>query len=104
MELQLIKTESEYQRTLKKIDELINCEENSEQEEKLALLSLLVWDYEEKHYPIGRLSPVKAIKTRMDELELKPKDLIAIIGDINICTFIYQKLCQYCISIINRIM
>ena len=48
---------------------------------ELEIISLLVWDYEEKHYKIENLPPIKAIKTRMDELGLKPKHLVSIIGD-----------------------
>jgi len=47
----------------------------------LEVISLLFWDYEEKNYSIGRLSPIQAIKTRMNELNLKPKDLVKMIGD-----------------------
>ena len=81
MEIRPIKTEADYNQALKRIDELIDCEENSKQEEELEVISLLVWDYEEKHYKIGQLSPVQAIRTRMEELDLKPKDLVRIIGD-----------------------
>ena len=80
MRIQLIRNEEDYNAALKRIDELIDCEENSKEEE-LELLSLLVWNYEEKHYKIDDLSPVAAIKVRMDELEMKPKDLVSIIGD-----------------------
>ena len=81
MEIKPIKTETDYNQALKRIDELIDCEENSKEEAELEVISLLVWDYEEKHYKIGRLSPIQAIKTRMEELNLKPKDLVSVIGD-----------------------
>ena len=81
MEVSLIKNEKDYHKALRRIDELIDCEENSIEEEELKIISLLVWDYEEKHYPIGKLEPIQAIKLRMDELNLRPKDLVASIGD-----------------------
>jgi len=81
MELRPIKNEAEYNFALMEIDKLIDCEENSKEEDLLEVISLLVWDYEEKNYSIGRLSPIKAIKTRMNELNLKPKDLVSMIGD-----------------------
>ena len=81
MEIRPIKTETDYNQALKRIDELIDCEENSKQEEELEVISLLVWDYEEKYYKIEQLSPIQAIKTRMEELGLKPKDLVRVIGD-----------------------
>lgn len=81
MEIKPIRTEEVYTKALKQIDKLIDCKENSKEEELLEVISLLVWDYEEKHYPIGKLSPIQAIKTRMEELNLKPKDLVPVIGD-----------------------
>ena len=81
MEIRPLRNEDDYNSALKRIDDLIDCEENSKEEEELELLSLLVWDYEEKHYKIENLSPVTAIKVRMDELDMKPKDLVNVIGD-----------------------
>ena len=81
MEIKLIRTEEDYSMALKQIDNLIDCEEDSKEEEELEVISLLVWDYEEKYYPIEKLFPIQAIKTRMDELNLKPKDLVPVIGD-----------------------
>lgn len=81
MKIKPIKTEDDYNQALKQIDELIDCNENSTEEAELEVISLLVWDYEEKHYKIGQLSPIRAIQTRMNELELYPKDLVHIIGD-----------------------
>ncbi len=81
MDIRVIKTEEEYEVALKKIDKLIDSVEGTSQDDELELVSLLVWDYEEKHYPIEKLSPIQAIKVRMEELNLKPKDLISAIGD-----------------------
>ncbi len=81
MELKPIRTEEEYNQALRQIDNLIDCKENSKEEDLLEVISLLVWDYEEKHYSIESLSPIQALKTRMEELNLKPKDLVKIIGD-----------------------
>ncbi len=66
---------------VKNIFKLIDCEDNSKEEMELEIISLLVWDYEEKHHKIGSLSPIRAIKMRMDELGLKQNDLIKIVGD-----------------------
>jgi len=81
MKIKPIKTEEDYNLALTRIDKLIDCEENSPEEAELEVISLLVWDYEKKHYKIGQLQPIQAIQTRMKEMDLKPKDLIEIIGD-----------------------
>jgi HTH-type transcriptional regulator/antitoxin HigA len=40
----------------------------------------LIEDYENKHYPIEAPDPIEAIKIRMEEMNLKQKDLIGVIG------------------------
>ncbi|MCD4790442.1 MAG: helix-turn-helix domain-containing protein [Bacteroidales bacterium] len=103
MEIKPIRTEEEYQNALKLIDDLIDCEENSKEEELLEVTSLLVWDYEEKYYPIGKLSPIEAIKTRIEELDLKQKDLATIIGDKSRVSDILTKKRRLTLKMIRKI-
>ena len=56
MQIKLLKSEEDYDNALERINELIDCNENSPEEDELEVLSLLVWDYEEKHYSIGQFS------------------------------------------------
>lgn len=51
--LKPIKDKIQYKEYLKIIDQLIDCEEDSPEEETLELVSILVQDYEGKHYPIS---------------------------------------------------
>jgi len=46
----------------------------------LELLLLLVEKYEEQAFPIGLPSPVAAIRFRMGQQGLTPKDLVPLIG------------------------
>ncbi len=103
MNLRVIKTEDEYKIALKKIDELIDSEEGTPQDDELDLVSLLVWDYEEKHYPIEKLSPIQAIKIRMEELDLKPKDLVSAIGDKSRVSDILSKKRKLTIKMIRKL-
>ena len=47
-----IETEEDYNKTLKIIDSLIDCDDDSEDFKKLEHLSILVDEYENKHYKI----------------------------------------------------
>ncbi len=47
--LKPIKDKNQYKEYLKLIDQLIDCEEDSPEEEALEFVSILVEDYEEKH-------------------------------------------------------
>lgn len=80
MEVHTIKTEQEYQLTLKKIDALLDARENSKQAELLEILSILVEDYESKHYKIEMPDPIEAINFRLEQLGLSRKDLEKSIG------------------------
>jgi len=52
MEVHTIKTEKDYNNAMNIIDNLIDSPVGSEGAEKLELLSILVEDYENKHYKI----------------------------------------------------
>lgn len=80
MDIKPIRTKKEYKAALKKIDELIDCPENSEEENYLEVLSILVEDYERRHYPVADIDPVEVIKYRMEEMGLKNTDLAEYLG------------------------
>jgi len=80
MDIKIIKTEAEYEATLARIEALMDAEPDSPQEEELKLLVLLVEKYEAERYPIGLPDPVEAIKFRMEQEGLEPKDIIQYIG------------------------
>ncbi len=80
MKIKLIRTEEEYQSTLKKIEELMDAIPGSPEEEELDLLSFLVDHYEQEHFPIDLPDPVEAIKFRMEQQGLTRKDLIPFMG------------------------
>lgn len=79
-ELRPIHSEATYREYMGIIDELIDCEENSQEEELLELVSILVENYEAKHYRIEAPDPLEAIKIRMEEQGLKRKDMIDYFG------------------------
>jgi len=80
MEIKILKTEAEYEVVLGRIEELMDAEPDSPEEEELELLALLVEKFEEEHYPIDLPDPVEAIKFRMEQEGLSRKDLIPYIG------------------------
>ena len=80
MDWKVLKTEAEYQKAIKRTLEIFQAIENSPQEDELALLLLLVKDYEDKHIHLPEINAVEAIKLKMDELGIKAKDLEPILG------------------------
>ena len=75
-----IRTERDYEGALARIDALMDCEPGSTEFDELDVLADLVELYESKHEPLGYPSPVAAIKFRMEQGKLSPRDLIPFIG------------------------
>jgi HTH-type transcriptional regulator / antitoxin HigA len=80
MKPKLIKTETDYQEALGRIEAIFGAKPSTPEGDELELLVTLVEYYEEKAYPIGLPSPVDAIRFRMEQQGLKAKDLIAYMG------------------------
>lgn len=80
--IRVIKTESDYAVALAEIERLVDLDPNAgtPEAEKLELLTLLVQDYESKNFPINTPSPIEAIRFRMEQQGLSPRDLVPYIG------------------------
>ena len=83
MQLKILKTEKDYDKALNKIDELmeLNPKLGTKESDELEILVLLVEKYEELNWNIDTPDPIEAIKHRMEEMNLKQKDLIPYIGN-----------------------
>ena len=80
MEIKPIKTEKDYDNALKRLELIFDATPNSKDGDEAEILSLLIDNYENKHYPIESPDPIEAIKIRMKDMNLKQKDLVGIIG------------------------
>ena len=75
-----ITTEAEYQSALQELEPIFNASPNTPEGQKAELLSILIEAYEDKQYPIPESDPIEAIKFRMDQMNMRSKDLGKIIG------------------------
>jgi HTH-type transcriptional regulator/antitoxin HigA len=83
MNIKPIRTQKDYRATLKQIEGLMSAKANTPEGELLDVLATLVEAYERKHFPMDLPDPVEAIKFRMEQLGLTPKDLQPMIGRLN---------------------
>ena len=85
MDIQPIHTEADYQAALKIVSMLVDQdpELGTPEADRLEIVGILVVAYEAKHYPIAPPDPIEAIKFRMEQQGLKPKDLEPMIGQRN---------------------
>jgi len=80
MEIKPIKTKKDYEKSLERLEVIFDANSNSKEGDEAEILSMLIDNYENKHYPIDAPDPIEAIKIRMEEMNLKQKDLVGIIG------------------------
>ena len=87
MDIKPIRGEADYERALRRVEELWNSPEGSAGSDELDILAILIEAYEQEHYPIELPDPIEAIKFR---LEQKGKDSRALIGVIGQRTRVYE--------------
>ena len=77
-----IRTGEEHARFTSLLLEMDEREDLSPEEEALAeVLTLLIEDYEQKHYPLPGVSPNESLKALMEERGLKHKDIWPVLGN-----------------------
>lgn len=80
MNLKLIRNKTAHKQAMARIDELWGARAGSAEGDELEVLALLVERYEAQHEPMPPSDPVEAIKFRMDQQGLTPRDLVPYIG------------------------
>ena len=80
MKIKPIKSEQDYEKALERLEIIFDAPENTNKGDEAEILSMLIENYENQNYPIEAPDPIEAIKIRMEEMNLKQKDLVGIIG------------------------
>lgn len=101
--MKIIKSEEEYRKALRRLDEIFNAPVGTPESDEADLLALLVDDYENKHFPIEAPDPIEAIKIRMEEMKLKQKDLITEIGGKSRVSEVLNKKRKLTVEMIRKL-
>jgi HTH-type transcriptional regulator/antitoxin HigA len=85
MEIRPIHTTADYKAALREVSAYFDNEPEpcTPDGDRFEVLLTLLEAYEAKHYPIDLPDPVEAIKFRMEQAGLTPKDLVPAIGRLN---------------------
>jgi HTH-type transcriptional regulator/antitoxin HigA len=78
----VIRTEQEHQRLLRAVIQLMEKPESAISEEEgrlLEMLSMLIEEYEDRVHPLPKAEPHKMLSHLLQERQLKPSDLSAIL-------------------------
>ena len=83
MDVKPIRTKADYKAALKAVESLMGAKARTAEGERLEVLVTLIEAYERQHFPLDLPDAVEAIKFRMEQQGLTPKDLEPLIGRSN---------------------
>ena len=79
MKYKIIKTERQYDKYCKVLEDLVFKNRKKDKDE-IELLTLLIEKYDDENYPTPELDPIELLKSLMDEHKMKAKDLVEILN------------------------
>ena len=103
MDIKLIKTEEDYQIALEQLDKIFDAAEGTPDSDQADILALLIDEYENIHYPIEAPDPIEAIKIRMEEMQLKQKDIASALGGKNRASEILNRKRKLTVDMIRNL-
>lgn len=105
MELKPIRTKAQYDAALRAVVPYFDYEPEpgTAAADHFEILVMLIQAYEAKHYPITPPDPVEAIKFRMEQAGLTPKDLEPMIGRSNRVYEVLNRKRPLMLSMIRRL-
>lgn len=80
MKIKIIKNERQYNAALQRADEIFNARINTPDGDELALLLLVIKDYENKKHPVPAPDPIAVLKLKMQEEGWSNQDLVPLLG------------------------
>lgn len=80
--LKPIKNNQQYENALNRAYTLMqkNIQPDSKESDELEILSILVKEYENEHYPVPKPNPIEAIKFRLEQMNMSEAELSEILG------------------------
>lgn len=99
----IIKTEAQYEAALQRLNEIFDTDPESEEGLEADVLSLLIENYEDQHFTIEKPDPIVAIRIRMEEMKLKQKDLIGIVGSKGIVSEVLNRKRKLTVKMIRNL-
>lgn len=103
MDIKPIKTETDYQDALKRLEMIFDALPNTAEGDELEVLGVLIDNYEKINSPIDMPDPIEAIKFRMEQLNYNNHDLAQIIGLKSRVSEILNKKRKLSINMIRKL-
>jgi HTH-type transcriptional regulator / antitoxin HigA len=90
-QIEIISTGKQYTKALQRFEEIFLAEEGTSESKEADVLSLLIKDYEDKHFVIDIPNPIEAIQYRMEKQGLSKKDLAKVLGSKSRVTDLFSR-------------
>lgn len=105
MEIRPIHTEQDYSEALKAIAALVDADPapNTPEGDRLEILSVLVENYEAKHFPLELPDPIEAIKFRMEQGNLSVADMQPYLGSTSRVYEVLNRTRNLSLNMIRRL-
>jgi len=103
MDIIPIKTESDYQMALARLEYLFDAPVGTQESDEADILALLIDEYEKLNYPIEAPDPIEAIIIRMEEMQLRQVDLIPVLGGKNRVSEILNRRRRLTLGMIRKL-
>lgn len=103
MKIAPIKNENDYEKALERLEVIFDAAPNTIEGDEAEILSMLIDNYENQYFPIEAPDPIEAIKIRMEEMNIKQKDLVGIIGGKSSVSEILNKKKRLTVDMIREL-
>lgn len=80
MNISPIRNEKDYKKTLERLEVIFDAKQGTKEGDELEILAILIDNFESENFPIEMPDPISAINFRMEQMGLKQKDLVELIG------------------------
>src|SRR5690606_4457919 len=80
MKIKPIRNEADYKNALARLEVIFDAKRGTEEGDELEILAIIIDNYENENFLIGMPDPISAINFRMEQMGLKQKDLVDMIG------------------------
>ncbi len=80
MTIRPIRSDEDLRAAFRRLEAIFQATEGTPEADEMEVLVTLIEAYENRHLPIGPADPVEAIKFRMEQQNLTPRDLVPFIG------------------------
>mgnify|MGYP001091427579 FL=1 len=80
MDISPIRNEKDYKKALERLEVIFDAKQGTKEGDELEILAILIDNYESENFPIEMPDPISAINFRMEQMGLKQKDLVEMIG------------------------